>query len=76
MKLAGSENVRYIKVSVNEGKIVLYLIESLFIESPAPCARDSMKRVLNKEAWNRVTLLCVCEDVWLWEWRFVEIVLD
>jgi hypothetical protein len=50
MKLAGSENVRYIKVSVNEGKIVLCLVESLFIESPAQGAGDSMKRVLNKEA--------------------------
>jgi hypothetical protein len=45
MELAGSENVRYIKVSVNEGKIVLYLVES-----PAPCAGDSVKRVLNKGA--------------------------
>jgi hypothetical protein len=44
MKLAGSENVGYIKGSVNEGKTVLYLVES-----PAPYA-DSMKRVLNKEA--------------------------
>jgi hypothetical protein len=44
---------------VNEGKTVLYLVES-----PAPYA-DSMKRVLNKEAWNRVTSLYVCEDVWL-----------
>jgi len=48
MKLAGSENVRYIKVSVNEGEIVLYLIESLFTESPAQGAGDSVKRVLNK----------------------------
>ena len=50
MKLTGSENVRYIKVRVNEGKTVLYLVESLVIESPAPCAGDSMKRVLNKAA--------------------------
>jgi len=50
MKLAGSENVRCIKVSVNEGKIVLYLVESLVIESPTQGAGHSMKRVPNKEA--------------------------